>query len=44
MVATSQRDGETFFECEVCGMLFPNEDEASQHESTCDDSDPDYLQ
>jgi uncharacterized C2H2 Zn-finger protein len=44
MVATTERDGQTFYECEGCGMLFDLEDEAQQHESACDEEDPDYLQ
>jgi uncharacterized C2H2 Zn-finger protein len=44
MVATTERDGGTFFECEQCGMLFEVESEAEQHEDNCDESDPSYLQ
>jgi uncharacterized C2H2 Zn-finger protein len=44
MVTTAERDGEQFFECEVCGMLFEVEAEARQHEQNCDAEEPDYLQ
>jgi uncharacterized C2H2 Zn-finger protein len=44
MVTTTERDGEEFFECEGCGMLFEVEVEARQHEENCDAEDPDYIQ
>ena len=46
MVSTTERDGMTWYECEVCGMLFDAREDAKQHEETCDDdtADPSYLQ
>jgi uncharacterized C2H2 Zn-finger protein len=44
MVTTTERDGERFLECEVCGMLFEVESEARQHEENCDAEEPDYIQ
>ncbi|WP_251341200.1 DUF7128 family protein [Haloplanus halophilus] len=46
MVTTTERDGMTWYECEVCGMLFDDRDDAEQHEDNCDSdsADPSYLQ
>jgi hypothetical protein len=44
MVATTERDDMTWYECEECGLLFDAEDEAEAHEEGCDSSDPSYLQ
>ena len=44
MVDTTERDGMTWFRCERCGLLFDNEDDASQHEENCASDDPSYLQ
>jgi uncharacterized C2H2 Zn-finger protein len=44
MVATTERDGTTFYECEACGMLFASETEAGTHEDNCDAEEPDYIQ
>jgi uncharacterized C2H2 Zn-finger protein len=44
MVATTQRDDATWFECEQCGLLFDDEDDARKHEATCDAEDPSYIQ
>jgi uncharacterized C2H2 Zn-finger protein len=44
MVATTERDEMTWYECEVCGLLFDDRADASQHEATCDDEEPSYLQ
>ncbi|MFB6124129.1 MAG: hypothetical protein ABEJ78_11810 [Haloferacaceae archaeon] len=44
MVSTTERDGMTWYECDVCGMLFDSKDDARQHEENCDESDPSYLQ
>ncbi|WP_256360026.1 MULTISPECIES: DUF7128 family protein [Haloprofundus] len=44
MVATTERDEMTWYECEMCGFLFENETDAKQHESSCDAEEPSYLQ
>lgn len=44
MVATTQRDGTTWFECEHCGLLFDDESDARTHEETCDAEEPSYIQ
>jgi len=46
MVTTTERDGMTWYECEVCGMLFDDRSDAQQHEENCDSdsADPSYLQ
>lgn len=44
MVERTERDGMTWYECEQCGMLFEDENEAKEHERTCDAEEPDYLQ
>ena len=44
MVTTTERDGQTWYECEECGMLFETEAEARTHEENCDTESPTYLQ
>ncbi|SDY41062.1 DUF7128 family protein [Halopenitus persicus] len=44
MVTTTERDGATWFACEVCGMLFDDREDATQHERSCEGEDPTYLQ
>jgi len=44
MVATTERDDMTWFECETCGLLFDDKIDEKQHEANCDDEDPSYLQ
>ncbi|WP_281362677.1 DUF7128 family protein [Natronomonas halophila] len=44
MVATTERDGSTWYECEECGLLFDDRSDAKQHESTCDAEEPSYIQ
>ncbi len=44
MVRTTERDGQTWYECEACGMLFETESEANTHEENCDTDSPSYLQ
>ena len=44
MVKPTERDGLTWYECERCGLLLEDEQEAEEHEATCDASEPDYLQ
>jgi hypothetical protein len=44
MVATTQRDGATWYECEKCGLLFDDESDAAAHEDHCDPDEPSYIQ
>ena len=44
MVSTVQRDGQTWYECEECGLLLDDESDAKAHEKTCDAEEPSYLQ
>ncbi|MFC4359896.1 hypothetical protein ACFO0N_18270 [Halobium salinum] len=44
MVTTTQKEEATWYECEKCGLLFDAQDDARQHEKTCDAEDPSYLQ
>jgi len=44
MVATTERDGSTWYECEKCGLLFDEREDAAQHEANCDAEDPTYIQ
>jgi uncharacterized C2H2 Zn-finger protein len=44
MVATTERDGTEWYECEQCGMLFDDRSDAEQHENNCDAEEPSYIQ
>lgn len=44
MVSETTRDDMTWYECDVCGLLFDNKEDARQHEGNCDDEDPSYIQ
>jgi hypothetical protein len=44
MVVETEHDGETWYECELCGLMLNNPDEAQQHEDNCDGEEPDYYQ
>lgn len=44
MVATTERDGTTWYECEECGLLFDDSTDAAQHEENCDAEGPSYIQ
>lgn len=44
MVVETDRDGTTWYECEACGLMFEDSDEADRHEGTCDAEDPSYIQ
>lgn len=45
MVSTTVRDDGTWYECDVCGMLFENEEEAREHERHCEgEEDASYIQ
>lgn len=44
MVSTTERDGTTWYECEACGLLFDDREDAGQHEENCDAEEPSYIQ
>ena len=44
MVKPTEQDGLTWYECERCGLLLEDRDEARQHEDGCDAEEPSYLQ
>lgn len=44
MVEETVKDGMTWFECEECGLLFDDRDDALQHEANCDAEEPSYIQ
>jgi uncharacterized C2H2 Zn-finger protein len=43
MVTTTERDGETWYECEACGLLFDSREDAAAHEARCDAEAPSYI-
>lgn len=44
MVSAVEKDDMTWYECEECGLMFDDRDDARQHEEHCDAEDPSYLQ
>jgi uncharacterized C2H2 Zn-finger protein len=44
MVARTERDDTTWYQCEQCGMMFDDRSDAEQHEEHCDSEDPTYIQ
>ena len=44
MVEATERDGMTWYQCELCGLLFDEQSDANQHEENCSGDEPDYLQ
>jgi len=44
MVATTERQESTWYKCEKCGLLFDAEDDAVQHEESCDAEGASYIQ
>ncbi|ESP88695.1 DUF7128 family protein [Candidatus Halobonum tyrrellensis] len=44
MVTETARDDATWYECEACGLLFDDREDARRHEENCDAEDPTYLQ
>ena len=44
MVVETERDDMIWYECEQCGLLFDNRDDARNHEENCDSEEPAYLQ
>lgn len=44
MVIETERDDTTWYECEKCGLMLDNRDEAQKHEQNCKGEEADYLQ
>ncbi|WP_267639760.1 DUF7128 family protein [Haloarchaeobius amylolyticus] len=44
MVVKRERDGETWYECEDCGLMLDDRDDAKAHESACTGEEPGYIQ
>jgi len=44
MVAETERDDGTWYECETCGLVFKDREDAETHEEGCDAEDPSYIQ
>ena len=44
MVTETTRDERTWYECEKCGLMFDDRDEATEHEQNCDAQEPNYIQ
>lgn len=44
MVVQTQRDDATWYECETCGLLFDDQEDAKKHEEQCDGEEPTYIQ
>lgn len=44
MVVETERDDMIWFQCERCGLMFDNQDDAREHEQTCDAEEPSYIQ
>ena len=44
MVVQTRRDDATWYECEICGLLFDDRADATKHEERCDDEEPTYFQ
>lgn len=44
MVSRTVQDDVTWYECEKCGLMFDDEEDARAHEENCDAEDPSYIQ
>jgi hypothetical protein len=44
MVAETEHSGITWYECELCGLMLDNKNEAQQHEDNCDAETPDSYE
>jgi hypothetical protein len=44
MVSQTTKDDATWYECEECGLLFDDQEDAKAHERNCDAEDPSYIQ
>lgn len=44
MVAQTEREDGVWYECEECGLMFDDEEDARQHEANCDAEEPSYIQ
>ncbi|WP_255764068.1 hypothetical protein [Halobaculum sp. CBA1158] len=44
MVTETERDDMTWYQCDACGLLLDDREDAEQHEENCDAEEPSYLQ
>ncbi|MFB6179439.1 MAG: hypothetical protein ABEI77_06915 [Halorientalis sp.] len=44
MVVQTQRNEMTWYKCEECGLMFDDQNDATQHEGHCDAEGPSYIQ
>ena len=44
MAGETEYSGITWYECELCGLMLDDKDEAQQHEDNCEGEEPDYYQ
>jgi len=44
MVTTTERDDGEWYQCEECGLMLDDPEDAEQHEANCDAEEPSYLQ
>lgn len=44
MVTQVERNDVTWHTCETCGLMFDDEDDATEHEQRCDEESPSYIQ
>lgn len=44
MVTETERDDMVWYECDDCGLMFDNEQDAREHEKNCDAEEPSYIQ
>ena len=44
MVTETERDDMLWYQCDACGLMFDNAEDARQHESNCDAEEPSYIQ
>ncbi len=44
MVSETEREDGTWYECEMCGLMFDDRGDARQHEANCDAEEPSYIQ
>lgn len=44
MVVETEYNEMRWYQCELCGFMLENSDDAQQHEDNCDAEEPDYYQ
>lgn len=44
MMAETEHEGTTWYECELCGLMLDNRDETQYYEDNCNGEEPDYYQ